>query len=281
MYNNTKIEYNKLLAQTRAKKYESKIKNSDNKRREIINKDTLPKGEPSDVAEAFSDYFLDIVNNLTSGLNNSLFKCNIIENAESLQLTFVSEEEIIELAHRNLFSNKIADNTRNIHVIYPIHRLTLTEKGPEYMCLKLFDKLPQHLKSTSNFKLYKREIRKMLLNMEPYCAGCAAIYDLGLKVIYKSRLALVTEITPCSKYRRMALQGQDQSLFKSSKMPWSLYSQAERGGACLFSEHMGIPGLINWQVSCQGNSARNRNQSLGSLEEVSSMVPSVNGPTED
>lgn len=40
-------------------------------------------------------------------------------------------------------------NTRTTNVCYPIHRLTLTEKNPSYMCLKLFNNLPNNIKCNS------------------------------------------------------------------------------------------------------------------------------------
>lgn len=59
-------------------------------------------------------------------------------------------------------------NTRTLNVNYPIHRLTLTEKNPCYMCLKLFNYLPANYKMITSQKLFKNCIKKYLLELEPY-----------------------------------------------------------------------------------------------------------------
>lgn len=59
-------------------------------------------------------------------------------------------------------------STRSMDVTYPAHRLTLTEKCPHYMCLKLFNALPDKLKKIEAQKIFKKEIKKMLVNLEPY-----------------------------------------------------------------------------------------------------------------
>lgn len=59
-------------------------------------------------------------------------------------------------------------NTRTLDVSYPIHRLTLTEKCPHYMCLRLFNALPNKIKEIGSQKMFNTEIKKMLINLEPY-----------------------------------------------------------------------------------------------------------------
>ena len=59
-------------------------------------------------------------------------------------------------------------NTRTLNVNYPIHRLTLTEKSPYYMCVKLFNELPNQIKNITNRKLFKNCIIKLLTELEPY-----------------------------------------------------------------------------------------------------------------
>lgn len=51
---------------------------------------------------------------------------------------------------------------------YPIHRLSLTEKHPEYMCRKLFNHLPRQLRVFGSYRVYVRNIRKWLLELEPH-----------------------------------------------------------------------------------------------------------------
>ena len=59
-------------------------------------------------------------------------------------------------------------STRTLNVNYPIHRLTLTKKCPHYMCLRLFNALPNKIKEIVSQKLFRIEIKKILINLEPY-----------------------------------------------------------------------------------------------------------------
>lgn len=72
--------------------------------------------------------------------------------------------------HKGLFDLKSKHDysTRSLDVTYPSHRLTLTEKCPHYMCLKLFNALPDRLKIINSQKLFKKELKKLLIEMEPY-----------------------------------------------------------------------------------------------------------------
>ena len=75
---------------------------------------------------------------------------------------FVKNKERFEPQNINI------TNTRTLQVNYPAHRLTLTERCPHYMCLKLFNALPRHIKTISNQKKFKKELKKYLVNKEPY-----------------------------------------------------------------------------------------------------------------
>lgn len=72
--------------------------------------------------------------------------------------------------NRNMFELKTFHkyNTRTLNVNYPIHRLTLTEKMPSYVCLKFFNSLPHEIKSVNSLNVFKTKVKKMLLNLEPY-----------------------------------------------------------------------------------------------------------------
>lgn len=59
-------------------------------------------------------------------------------------------------------------NTRTRDITYPQHNLTLTEKGPLYMCIKLFNKIPSQCKNIVSINQFKRQVKKMMLNLEPY-----------------------------------------------------------------------------------------------------------------
>jgi hypothetical protein len=51
---------------------------------------------------------------------------------------------------------------------YPQHRLTKFEKSTLYVCIKLFNKLPVHLKNICELSDFKRKLFKYLVNIEPY-----------------------------------------------------------------------------------------------------------------
>ena len=59
-------------------------------------------------------------------------------------------------------------NTRTTNYQYPIHRLTKTEKHPSYMCVKIFNKLPDGIKKVENYAQYRVQIKNLLMALEPY-----------------------------------------------------------------------------------------------------------------
>lgn len=71
-------------------------------------------------------------------------------------------------------------NTRTIDINYPIHRLTLTEKAPFYMCIKLFNKLPSEVRTIPSVKKFKRNVKNLLISLEPY--SCREYLDSDLTV---------------------------------------------------------------------------------------------------
>lgn len=72
--------------------------------------------------------------------------------------------------NKNLFDLKPKHEyrTRTLDINYIKHRLTLTEKSPHYMCIKLFNSLPGRLKCITSPKKFKLELRKLLIDLEPY-----------------------------------------------------------------------------------------------------------------
>lgn len=60
-------------------------------------------------------------------------------------------------------------HTRAEFLRYPTHRLQLTKKGPHYMCVKLYNKLPIEIKRSENQRTFKRDVKKLLIQLEPYC----------------------------------------------------------------------------------------------------------------
>lgn len=83
---------------------------------------------------------------------------------------YIYECLVFFFKNRNCFEVLVnhQHNTRTCSINYPIHRLTLTERSPNYMCLRLYNKLPEKLKRINSEKRFKREIKTMLLELEPY-----------------------------------------------------------------------------------------------------------------
>ena len=61
---------------------------------------------------------------------------------------YIYEALVFFFKNREFFELQISHsyNTRTLNVNYPVHRLALTEKSAYYMCLRLFNKLPNNLK---------------------------------------------------------------------------------------------------------------------------------------
>lgn len=96
-----------------------------------------------------------------------VFRTNKIMTMYAL---YIYECLIFIFRNRNIFPPKTnyTYSTRTLNFNYPIHRLTLTEKGPEYMCMKFFNSLPEHVKRIDSLRLYKKELKKILIDIEPY-----------------------------------------------------------------------------------------------------------------
>lgn len=84
---------------------------------------------------------------------------------------YIQECLLFLFKNRQYFSDNIAQSvyeTRSLDYIYPKHRLTLTEKGAHYNCLKFHNALPHSLKETRNLIEFKNKVQKMILAIEPY-----------------------------------------------------------------------------------------------------------------
>jgi hypothetical protein len=53
-------------------------------------------------------------------------------------------------------------------MLYPVHRLSLFEKGPYYMGLRLFNGLPDHLKAAFQTQKFSGSLKKFLASLCPY-----------------------------------------------------------------------------------------------------------------
>lgn len=58
--------------------------------------------------------------------------------------------------------------TRFSGLALPRHRLTLFESGPFYMGMKVFNALPEGIRSGTSLRAFKSELRKLLIELCPY-----------------------------------------------------------------------------------------------------------------
>lgn len=72
--------------------------------------------------------------------------------------------------NKNVFRQLSSESysTRSEYFSYPRIRLHLSQKHPEYMCIKLYNTLPVQLRRLQSRAAFKREIKKLLINLEPY-----------------------------------------------------------------------------------------------------------------
>lgn len=90
-----------------------------------------------------------------------------------LTVTALHIEESIMFLYKNrdYFSSNLPThsyNNRNNFYIYPVHRLTVTEKGAKYSCMKYFNKLPLSIRQIENISSFKKRLHRFLLDLEPY-----------------------------------------------------------------------------------------------------------------
>lgn len=60
------------------------------------------------------------------------------------------------------------DTRHKDNYCYPIHKSTLLEKGCYYKCLKWYNYLPRHIKEIKTLHLFKKTIKTILVQLEPY-----------------------------------------------------------------------------------------------------------------
>lgn len=74
--------------------------------------------------------------------------------------------------HLYLFEPNLVEHdydTRNIELYrYPLHKLSIKEKGPFYSCLKFYNLLPKHIKGVSLFPEFKKSVFEYICDIEPY-----------------------------------------------------------------------------------------------------------------
>lgn len=85
---------------------------------------------------------------------------------------YISECLLFNFKYKERFEQYLPDHQHNtrmqVNYNYPRHGLSMFEKGPSYSSIKLFNKLPANIKCIGTFRLFKREIHDLLVNLEPY-----------------------------------------------------------------------------------------------------------------
>ena len=125
-YKQKKREYDELLKRSRAKHYENRITNADNKMKcmwticnEIKGKkmsdtDIQIEGNPEDIANNFNNHLISIIPDLLKNLPDVPFNCNIAKNDKSMYLKPVRASELSEIAKK--IKNKHSCGTDEIPV---------------------------------------------------------------------------------------------------------------------------------------------------------------------
>lgn len=92
----------------------------------------------------------------------------------------IQECLIFVFKNKNYFQSKTTTsyNTRTTKLKYPQHRLTLTEKGPEYSCIRYYNKIIDYTEETTTLKRFKKQIFKLLIQIEPYTVEEFLMYDV-------------------------------------------------------------------------------------------------------
>lgn len=92
------------------------------------------------------------------------------KNIMTVVALYIFDSVLFFYKNRDRFNTSIQHehNTRSYNIIYPIHRLTLLEKSAYYMCIKFFNKLPLNIKQTINERMFKKNVKQLLIELEPY-----------------------------------------------------------------------------------------------------------------
>lgn len=87
---------------------------------------------------------------------------------------YLQEALLFFFKNKNLFECYKPKNiypTRSLDYNYPMHRLSVFEKGPLYKCIKFYNELPTSIKQLTTLKTFKKAVHKLLLELEPYEIG--------------------------------------------------------------------------------------------------------------
>ena len=95
---------------------------------------------------------------------------------------YIQECVVFLFKHKHLFTEHVSQGTyttRLTYYIFPKHHLTMTEKGPLYSCIKMFNKLPESIKRENELSGFKKRVFKLLLDIEPYNLGEYLSHNVG------------------------------------------------------------------------------------------------------
>lgn len=94
-------------------------------------------------------------------------------NIMTVYALYIYECLLFVFKNRDKFDMGVSHNynTRTQDLLYPYHRLTLSEKGPYYMCIKIFNRLPNYIKCCDSLYRFKKIVKRMLIHLEPYNCG--------------------------------------------------------------------------------------------------------------
>lgn len=81
---------------------------------------------------------------------------------EVLLFTYKNRENLVDLTYRHDYE------TRNINYMYPKHRLSNFEKSLLYTGIKMYNRLPNHVKGCGNLHTFKKSVFRFLILLEPY-----------------------------------------------------------------------------------------------------------------
>lgn len=83
---------------------------------------------------------------------------------------YVYEIVMFFYKNKNRFNLQVYHNynTRTNNVNYPLHNLTLFERGAYYRCLKFFNKLPEEIKVSPSERVFRKKLKSFLINLELY-----------------------------------------------------------------------------------------------------------------
>lgn len=104
------------------------------------------------------------------GLNKTVSCRNVFKELHILTIPSIYIYELVIFVKQNL--NKFLCNSyyhdygtrKKNELSIPVHTLSVFERSPRYMGIKLYNKLPQKIKELDNLRIFKNEVKKLLLN---------------------------------------------------------------------------------------------------------------------